>query len=402
MCGADAMTYLESVASLSVRDSQHAATIAQSTDILGTSRRYEARVDIREVALSGLGALASQRSQRCWRCRLKQHPVIARTDDRKTSIHAQTACTVVGMSQSRRAMAPHEKFQRAVRIGKGLASPTSRGRYVQAARDRFRREVRRCLVCRTPDPEHRTIRSAKNSAAIREVWICGTCGHVSLPDNRNDYRERDYSQLPSSDRTGSMGKPGRDYHIARLALEALASDDVDVLMYGVGASRDNHNISGLPQVSNVAIGDIMKLRDDGEFVDLTQKPKRRFDLVIASEVVEHFRDPLPDFRTLFGFVKRRGLVVCSTSIYAGNDLSRDPYIFFSDHTSYYSADALGRIAAMNGFHIDFRMPVVGPGLRKRYVLLTRSRATLDRMAVYFGTHSYAPSESAYRLRAHKA
>lgn len=227
--------------------------------------------------------------------------------------------------------------------------------------------------------------------------ICGHCGHVGLPDNRNDYRDRDYTQLPSSNRTGG-DKPGRDYHIASLVLPAMDQSDVDVLMYGVGAGRDNHTIVGLPNVRNVAIGDIMKLRDDGEFVDLTKPPPRKFDLVIASEVIEHFRDPVPDFRTLFSFVKRQGLVVCATNIYAGNDLSRDSYIFYSDHTSYYSPTALSTIATMNGFHIDFRMPVIGGGLRKRYVMFTRSRATLDRLAVYFGSHTHAPSESAYGLK----
>ena len=231
--------------------------------------------------------------------------------------------------------------------------------------------------------------------------ICGSCGHISIPENRNDYTERDYSQLPSSGRTGHEGRPGRDYHIASLALEGIARKDVEVLLYGVGASRDNHTIKDLPKVRSVAIGDIMKLRDDGEFVDLTKRPPRKFDLVIASEVIEHFRDPVPDFRTLFGFVKRNGLVVCATNVYGGNDLSRDRYIFYSDHTSYYTPTALHHIALMYGMHIDFRMPIIGAGMRKRYIFFTRSRATLDRLSVYFGSRAYAPSESAYRLRAVK-
>src|SRR5690625_1314733 len=296
--------------------------------------------------------------------------------------------------------------RRAMRITRGLISPASRGRYIDAAKHRLRAERsagtgERCLVCRAPGPRHETVKSVKEPVKVRYMRICESCGHISIPDNRNDYRDRDYSQLPSSDRTGGTGKPGRDFHIARLALEGLGRDDVDVLMYGVGASKDNHTIGGLASVRNVAIGDVMKLRDDGDFVDLSKPSSRKFDLVIASEVVEHFRDPIPDFRTLFSFVKRNGLVVCSTNIYAGNDLSRDSYIFYSDHTSYYSPTAIGRIAAMNGMHVDFRMPIIGKGLRKRYVFFTRSRPTLDRLALYFGSNTYAPSETAYRLQAVK-
>jgi len=60
-------------------------------------------------------------------------------------------------------------------------------------------------------------------------------------------------------------------------------------------------------------------------------------------VIEHFRKPPDDFAKLFKFVKADGLLVCGTNIYDGGNLSRDAYIHFADHTSYYTpqcSDAL--------------------------------------------------------------
>lgn len=297
--------------------------------------------------------------------------------------------------------------RRAIRIARGLGGPKTRRAYVGTARRRLHREqpdpgAEHCLVCGATDIEHRTVHSAKlKRKKPRSVLICGRCGHVSIPDNRRDYRERAYDQLPSGSRIGAGTKPGRDYHIAKLALRAIGQQDVDVLLYGVGASRDDRHIEKLPRVGNVAIGDIMRLRDDGEFIDLTEPPPRRFGLVIASEVVEHFRDPRADFRHMLDFVARDGLLVCGTNVYDGGDLAEDPYIFYSDHTSYYTPRALAVIAKTYGYHIDFRMPVTGGGLRKRYVMFTRSRPVLDRMAVYFGSHTHAPSETDLKLRRYR-
>ncbi|MEP6666152.1 MAG: methyltransferase domain-containing protein, partial [Nocardioidaceae bacterium] len=198
--------------------------------------------------------------------------------------------------------------------------------------------------------------------------------------------------LPKGTRAGTADRPGREYFMAKMATDVLDRDDLDVLVFGAGRSLDNRHIERLPRVRSVAIGDIMKLRDDADFVDLNQPGSRRFPVVIASEVIEHFRQPRDDFATLFSFVERDGLIVCGTNIYAGGDLSSDRYLFYPDHTSYFTPSALMRIAGDAGFHIDFRAPKVGTAMRKRYVLFSRSRSVLDSVGCYFGAHVYAPSE----------
>jgi hypothetical protein len=99
---------------------------------------------------------------------------------------------------------------------------------------------------------------------------------------------------------------------------------------------------------------------------------------------------------LFDFVDPTGLLVCSTNLYDGGGLSRQTYVFFPGHTSYWSEGSLRRVAAANDVLVDFRVPLVATGFagpRKRYILLTRSQAVMDSIARYFSTREYAPSDS---------
>ena len=72
------------------------------------------------------------------------------------------------------------------------------------------------------------------------------------------------------------------------------------------------------------------------------------------------------------------------------------------HTSYYSPNSLRVIARQNQVLVDFRVPVAATGKvgpRKRYVLMSRSRAIMDSVCDYFGSHMFAPSEPPTELRA---
>ena len=229
------------------------------------------------------------------------------------------------------------------------------------------------------------------------VRICQVCGHVANPENTHDYRQ--YDQLEGLTQGGRIGTPeheGREYHMARMALDILGRDGCEVLVYGAGRSFDNHHIAALPQVRHVAIADVMKLRDDAEFIDANLPAPRRFAVVVASEVIEHFLDPRRDVARLLDYVEPDGLLVCGTNIYDGGNLAKQPYLYVNGHTSYYSQESLTRLAAANGQHIDFRVPLVATGYggpRKRYVLFTRSDAVMAATARYFETRRYAPSES---------
>ncbi len=255
-----------------------------------------------------------------------------------------------------------------------------------------------CRVCGSTDLKRRHVTFVKDETKSCDIRRCRDCGYVAILRTEESLWKERTSLDHSSPRVGTAERVGREFHMGKLAADILARDGLSVLVYGAGGNMDNLHIEQLDAVKRVAIGDIMKLRDDAEFVDLTKPARERFDIVVASEVVEHFRDPRADFERLFGFVEDDGLIVASTNIHAGNDLAKDGYIFFPDHVSYYSPRSLRMIANDAGYHLDFRAPMLGPRMRKRYVFFSRSRERLEDVACYFGTEVYAPSESAQPYR----
>lgn len=253
------------------------------------------------------------------------------------------------------------------------------------------------MICGGPRSPYESIALRKDPQLVKRISRCTDgCGFVKIEELPGDfYRDKtSMEELPGGgDRIGTRETPGREFLMARMAIDILRRKDLEVLVYGIGRSLDNLHIQALRRVRNVAIGDIMKIRDDAEFHDANLPATKTFDVVIASEVVEHFRNPLEDFAKLFQFVAKDGILVCGTNIYAGGDLAKDRYPFYSDHTAYYTPEALAEIARVNGFYLDFRAPRMGRvRSRKRYVIFTKSPVVLSQVALHFGRVPFAPSE----------
>ena len=167
------------------------------------------------------------------------------------------------------------------------------------------RRVRRpsgevCLVCGSPrSPYERIVYEPKPTLA-RRFSRCSGCGYLQIEELSSDrYRgQTSLDHLPNvgGDRLGTETAPGREFKMARMAVHALDRSQVDVMIYGIGRSLDNLHIQRLSGVETVAIGDIVHLRDDAEFHDVNEKARRRFAVVVASEVVEHFRSPAGGLR----------------------------------------------------------------------------------------------------------
>jgi SAM-dependent methyltransferase len=219
---------------------------------------------------------------------------------------------------------------------------------------------------------------------------------VKVLHNFHDYTTSEsIEDLGVGSRCGTHDTTGREFGMAKLAAVVLGRPRLDVLVYGAGRSLDNLHIAKLPKVRRVAIGDIMRVRDEADFIDIGAPAKETFDVVIASEVIEHFKNPRKDFAQLFSFVHRAGILVCSTNVYDGGNLNRQTYILARGHVSYYTPAALRRIAKANKMHVDFRLPASAKGAagpRKRYVIFSHSQDVMESLSDYFGSQPYAPSE----------
>jgi len=292
-----------------------------------------------------------------------------------------------------------DRFRRPVRIAAGMIFDSKmRKRYVDKLRNRTEgvESAVPCKVCGSAKTVTKSVTYVPKDATL-DVVVCRSCGHVAAPDNFKDYSKfTSAKQLGNTPRVGSEDKPGREYFMAEMAIEAMGKKDLSVLVCGPGRSIDYRRIASLDQVKKVAIADLMKFFDDAEWVDLNAPIKEQFDIVICCEVVEHFTDPPNDFKKTLGYLNDEGMLVCSTNIYDGGKLEKQSYLFIRGHTSYYTPRALAHIAKENGAFVDFRLPTVATtdagGPRKRYVVFTRSQQTAQDLAVYFGSHQFAPSE----------
>jgi SAM-dependent methyltransferase len=290
-------------------------------------------------------------------------------------------------------MVTQERMRHLVRNPRELARAV-------AARARRRRQPSGdgCLVCgSTRRREQRVERGGGQKNPGRyEIHICQDCQFVSNPGNTVDYTAfESVEQFKLTPRVGTEERQGREFHMARMGAEVLQRSSLDVMVFGAGRSLDYRHIAKLAQVRSVVMSDVVDLGVDTDFINIAEGTDRRFDLIIACEVVEHFTDPQPEFERLFNLLTKDGLLVCSTNIWDGRNLAKQGYLYGPGHVSYYSPRAIRIIAEKSRMLFDFRLPAIatgGPGLRKRYVLFTRSARNLRNAAEYFGAHPYAPSE----------
>jgi SAM-dependent methyltransferase len=263
----------------------------------------------------------------------------------------------------------------------------------------------RCLVCGSDKLAGLTIErprtgsvSKRHTGRILNLLVCEQCRYVSSPDASHDYAKAASTSGLSggvAPRCATVERPGRETGMARLGLEVLQRPEASVLVYGAGSSLDVHHIAKLPLSGRVAVGDLVKLRADAEFFDINELSTDPFDVVVASEVLEHFPDPWKNLQNLFSYVKDDGIVVASTNIRDHGSLNTVNYLWCRGHVSYFSAESLRIVARAEGMHLDFRFPLIATRYKrpcKRYIIFSRSAEVMEAVSDWFGSEVYAPSE----------
>lgn len=251
----------------------------------------------------------------------------------------------------------------------------------------------RCLVCGS---RRTRLRLVERKNRTYEIRICQRCQYVSNAGNTVDYTKfTSVERFRLTPRVGTDEHKGREFHMAAMGADILQRHGLKVMVFGAGRSLDYRHIAHLPLVRRVAMSDVVDLGVDVDFINITKGTSERFDLIIACEVIEHFPDPMTEFPRLFNLLARNGLLVCSTNIYDGKNVAHHTYLYGRGHVSYYSPRAIREIARKSRMRFDFRVPEIVTGTagpRKRYVLFSRSDTVMQRVAEYFGNHTYAPSE----------
>jgi hypothetical protein len=246
---------------------------------------------------------------------------------------------------------------------------------------------------------------AKGEYFGKEVtfYTCAVCGFTFAPTNTHSYgSDRDFceSSRPVSKhgRAGSALRPGREYHMATMAVNILDRAGINsdsILIFGAGLSQDHLWLAKQFPNKKICVCDLSNFQELDNFVELSDAT--RFDVVVACEVAEHFTQIEHDFSLLLSKVTHSGLVVLSTNISDGSPLPALAYPFVEGHTAYYSGRALTCIAkrANPRLLVDFRVPQAAfaqLGPRKRYVFLYQTGPVTSGIAEYFADHVLAPSE----------
>lgn len=226
---------------------------------------------------------------------------------------------------------------------------------------------------------------------------CSECGLIRYPDNLGAFKKvlesSNHASQDRSLRNANDERPGREFYMAEMGLEVLGKKDASISFFGSGLNTDHIWIKGKYPEATTKLVDLENMQEVENFEAIANATPS--DVVIAAEVIEHFTEPVEHFQSLLRLLKPNGILICSSNIYDGTDLSRHIYPFVPGHVAYWTPLSLIKLASDNGCFVDFRTPEIGltrGGPRKKYIIFYRGVEMLFRMSLYFGSHMHAPSE----------
>lgn len=226
---------------------------------------------------------------------------------------------------------------------------------------------------------------------------CTACDFVQLPKNIGGFSKVVSNATLEGSlrnlRNGNDERPGREFYMAEMGIEIVGKKDPSVTFFGSGLNADHRWVKSKYPDATTKLVDLENMQGLDSFEPIAEATPS--DVIVASEVIEHFEEPLEHFKTLIRLIKDHGILICSSNVYDGTDIRRHQYPFVPGHVAYWSPLALIKVATDLGCFVDFRTPEVGMhrgGPRKKYIIFYRNIEMLFRISHYFGTHRLAPSE----------
>ncbi len=246
---------------------------------------------------------------------------------------------------------------------------------------------RRCPICENDDQSRFVVQVNQGKPGMtqlgrHEVFMCKVCRFLHNPGNvEKDLNEIDHT----SGRVGREDKPGREYAFAARALEILRPKrPLDALVFGPGVSLDHAHIGDHPSVASSSVADIRNYQGLDNFLDIRagNPDQRKFDLVIASEVIEHFEDPVGHYGSLLDYVSDDGMCIAGTNFVAGMPVTRLIYPYTAGHSCMWSEGSIHLATAKHGFKSVIFLSTIG-GTRKRIIVSTKSLRLYAKLLTLF-------------------
>ena len=77
-------------------------------------------------------------------------------------------------------------------------------------------------------------------------------------------------------------------------------------------------------------------------------PDIEFDIITMVEIIEHFDNPVGEFRTLSKYLAPNGIIAGTTDFHQGGTIWNNKYLFPKDHVSYFHHDSLSHLCDLLG------------------------------------------------------
>lgn len=178
-------------------------------------------------------------------------------------------------------------------------------------------ENKNCLLCGATSEKKTTL-----------LWECLRCGLLfKNPDSFSSFIEEKARYLTHNN---DLHDEGYLKYLSKLWAE-IPKPEGDVLDFGCGPSKGLEALAQKQNIKNISVDSY----DPIFFKNVNFEKK--YDIVYASECLEHFYNPKKDLRLLFSFLKPGGVLAISTVFSDGVDLKSWWYLKDHTHVVFYSS-----------------------------------------------------------------
>jgi len=141
--------------------------------------------------------------------------------------------------------------------------------------------------------------------------------------------------------TASARSGGRELFFVEWGARLLNLGNPRILIFAPGSTPTFEILS--QRGADVYAADISDgLPHSDRFIHLRKDklPDIEFDIITMVEIIEHFDNPVGEFRTLSKYLAPNGIIAGTSDFYQGGAIWNNRYLFPKDHISYFHHDSL--------------------------------------------------------------
>ena len=214
-----------------------------------------------------------------------------------------------------------------------------------------------CLICK----KSTDIETIYN----KTFYICHYCSFAFTLD----YEQK---VLTGMGMDGSWSGPGgggfREYFLVKMLFKELNLKSF--LLFGTGNTKTFETLlkEGFDVIGCDISKDVVKFKCKKHGKNLFYTPEtlpvnKKFDAIIAVEVIEHFHQPKKSFNLLFSYLKPNGIICGTTDYFIGKSIlesDKNQYMKWDDHVAYWNTNSLNEISKQFNYNVSsFKM--IRPG-----------------------------------------